>query len=168
MSKADRTGKLTEISQSAAGKFLGLPSADVLSIEEANQITRSAMTRVIVPIGFESVGKTTLLAEVYEKFNVGEFAGMRFTSSMTLHGFEQRAHLARAASGLGDSTTERTRFAEPEFLHLELTPIEDPSSSRDILFADCAGEVFPRNARRCSGRQSESDFAASGPHRFSC
>ena len=66
--------------------LVALPSGDALTSEEANQTTRSSVTRVIVPVGPVDVGKTTLLSEIYEKFLEGPFAEHQFVWSRTLLG----------------------------------------------------------------------------------
>ena len=121
-----------------------LPSGDALTSEEANQTARSSITRVVVPAGLADVGKTTLLAEIYEKFLAGPFAGHRYAWSRTLHGFEQRAHHARIASRRATPTTPRTPIPDSEtFLHLRLAPTSDGlTPPRDVLLADWPGEVF--------------------------
>ena len=84
-----------------------------------------------------------MLAEIYGRFLEGPFAGYRFAWSRTLHGFEQRAHYARIASGRQTPTTARTPLAASDvFLHLRLESLEAVTPPRDILIADYAGEVF--------------------------
>ncbi len=130
-------------SDDAVERFVELPSADALTVDEANQTARSSVTRVILPVGRAGVGKTTLLAEMYERFLEGPFAGYRYAWSRTLHGFEQRAHDARIASGRMAPTTQRTPLAgSEEFLHLRLAPLGAEAPPRDVLIADWPGEVF--------------------------
>lgn len=127
----------------ATERFVALPSGDALSVVEANQTARSSVARVIVPVGLAGVGKTTLLSEIYERFLKGPFAGYRYAWSRTLHGFEQRAHSARIASGRSTPTTLRTPITHSEvFLHLRLAPEDGVSPPRDMLIADWPGEVF--------------------------
>lgn len=126
----------------AAG-FVALPSAAALTVEEANQTARSSVTRVIIPVGLAGVGKTTLLTELYGKFLRGKFAGHQYVWSRTLHGFEQRSHHARTASGRATPDTPRTSLADRDvFLHLRLTSDDDVASARDVLIADWPGEKF--------------------------
>lgn len=123
--------------------FVALPSADALTVDEANQTARSSVTRLIVPVGLAGVGKTTLLAELYGKFLQGRFAGYQYVWSRTLHGFEQRSYHARIASGRATPETPRTPLAGPDvFLHLRLAPDDGVAPARDILIADCPGEDF--------------------------
>ena len=130
-------------SEDAVESFIELPSADALTVDGANQTARSSVARVILPIGLAGVGKTTLLAEVYERFLEGPLAGHRYAWSRTLHGFDQRAHDARIASGRVAPTTRRTPLAGSEaFLHLRLAPLEGEAPPRDVLIADWPGEVF--------------------------
>ena len=128
-------------SDESAEAFVDLPSGLALSPDEANEVARSSMTRLIVPAGPADVGKTTLLAEIYERFLEGPFAGSRFAWSRTLLGFEQRAHKARISSMRESATTPRTPLPETDrFLHLCLAPGD--GRSRDILIADWPGEIF--------------------------
>ncbi len=130
-------------SNDVAESFFELPSGDALTPAEANQTTRSSVTRVIIPVGLAGVGKTTLLAEIYEKFLEGPFADHRYAWSQTLHGFEQRVHSARIASGRRTPTTPRTPITDRDkFLHLRLAPVDGLTQPRDVLIADCPGEVF--------------------------
>ena len=123
--------------------LVALPSGDALTSEEANQTTRSSVTRVIVPAGPVGVGKTTLLSEIYEKFLEGPFAGHQFVWSRTLLGFEQRAHDARIASRRETPTTPRTPIGDSQkFLHLRIAPSDGLPPPRDVLIADWPGEVF--------------------------
>ena len=126
----------------AAG-FVALPRADALTVEEANQTARSSVTRIIVPVGLAGVGKTTLLTELYGKFLQRPFAGHQYVWSRTLHGFEQRSHLARTASDRTTPDTQRTQLGGSDvFLHLRLAPSNGAAPARDILIADCPGEDF--------------------------
>lgn len=122
--------------------MVDLPPAEGLNSDGANKVARSAVSRLVVPIGLAEVGKTTLIAEIYEKFLAGPFAGYRFAWSSTLHGFEQRAHHARIASGRNIPTTSRTLQTNSEFLHLRLSDLECSARTRDILIADYPGETY--------------------------
>ena len=130
-------------STDATERFVELPSGEALSVHEANQTARSSVSRVIVPVGLAGVGKTTLLSEIYERFLRGPFAGHSYAWSRTLHGFEQRAHSARIASGRSAPTTLRTPIGDSEsFLHLRVTPDDGLLPARDVLIADWPGEAF--------------------------
>lgn len=131
------------IRSKARESLTDLPSGRALAPEEANETTRASVTRVIVPAGPADVGKTTLLAEIYERFLEGPFAGLRFAWSRTLHGFEQRAHHARIASHRATPTTLRTPMTDSDaFLHLRLAAVDAVTPPRDVLIADWPGEVF--------------------------
>ena len=130
-------------SNDTAAGFVALPSADALTVEDANQTTRSSVSRVIIPVGLAGVGKTTLLTELYGKFLQGPFAGHQYVWSRTLHGFEQRSHHARTASGRATPETPRTPLADRDvFLHLRLAPDDGAAPARDVLIADWPGEEF--------------------------
>lgn len=127
----------------AAAGFVALPSAGALTVEAANQTARASVSRVIIPVGLAGVGKTTLVTELYGKFLQGTFAGQQFVWSGTLHGFEERAHRARTASGRATPDTTRTPLADRDvFLHLRLAPEDGAAPARDVLIADWPGEEF--------------------------
>ena len=124
-------------------EFVDLPSSESLSANEANTITSSSITRVILPVGLIGVGKTTLITALYECFLRGPFASYRFAWSRTLHGLERRSRLARIASQRNLATTPRTTLAESDsYLHLRLSAERSGASIPDLLVADVSGEIF--------------------------
>jgi len=116
-----------------------LHSGRALTLEEATQVRRARQTAVVVPIGEVSIGKTTLLAAIFEGLGAVATGGWSFAGSLSLMGFEERSHLAMVASGRRVSDTPRTsRNTSEILLHLALV---DPAGTRqDVLFADVSGE----------------------------
>ncbi len=112
------------------------------------EITRAALTRVIVLAGSEASGKTTLLVSLYERFQEGAFTEYLFAGSRTLLGLEMRCHRARIQSGASKPDTERTRFLREEgVVHTVLChhPPQwfwDQDSSEEALNAHARIQLF--------------------------
>jgi len=128
--------------QSAVPSLVDLPRGEVLDPETAGQVTRSALTRLIVLAGDAGSGKTTLLSAIYEKFNEGPFAGFLFGGSVTLPAWEQRCHLARIGSGAERPATERTKGLQKRLLHLRVRDSSLKHPAQDLLLSDLSGETF--------------------------
>ena len=94
-------------------------SGEALTYPEGSSILRRAGGKVIVVIGAQFSGKTTLLSRIYEEFERGKFAGMRFAGSMTLLEYSRRCWLASCGSMRKKPDTERTKDWESDrLLHL--------------------------------------------------
>lgn len=125
---------------------VALPSGEDLSIDQAAELRRTVGGVVVALAGDEDVGKTTLIASIYDRFLDAPWAGFRFAGSETLVGFEKRLHLARMASGVSKQDTERTsRTAPVHFLHLCLARSES-GERQNLLLADLPGERFRDSA----------------------
>ena len=125
---------------------VALPSGEELSIEQAAELRRTVGGVVVALAGDEDVGKTTLIASLYDRFLDGPWAGFRFAGSETLVGFEKRLHLARMASGASKQDTDRTPRASPvHFLHLCLGRLQS-SERQNLILADLPGERFRDSA----------------------
>jgi len=130
-----------DASKLASDAELELPSGEPLSVAAATDILRAHANRVIAVIGPMESGKTTLVASLYDVFQNGLFGGFSFMSSETLPAFEQRCHLARAASNRTTPNTERTsRSHGLKFYHLGLSL--DHVRRVDLLLSDRSGEDF--------------------------
>lgn len=113
-----------------------------LTPAQTSRMLRGCWGQVIFLAGGVKSGKTTLIAEMYERFQRGPFASYRFAGSETLQAWERFSHLRRLAS-FGDAPdTERTRL-ETEFLfvHLRLSP-ENGGTPSDCFFSNVSGEMF--------------------------
>lgn len=125
---------------------VALPSGEELSVEQAAELRRTVGGVVVALAGDEDVGKTTLIASLYDRFLDSPFAGFRFAGSETLVGFEKRLHLARMASGASKQDTDRTSRNSPvHFLHLCLNRLQ-PSERQNLILADLYGERFRDSA----------------------
>ena len=116
-----------------------------LTAEDAGRIVRSGGGELVVLAGFESAGKTTLIASAYQKFLDGKFADCSFRGSRTLPAFEDRCYRARIASQSPKPVTARTEQSEGlQILHLNLEAHRHGLRSVNLLFADMAGEFYSR------------------------
>ena len=113
-----------------------------LTVNEAHSLTGNRTSSVVVLMGMVKSGKTTLLAEIYERFGKGAFAGHLFAGSRTLMGFEQICHLSRAVSeGKAEDTDRTKRGIAENLLHLDLVEEANRSHKR-LLISDLSGELF--------------------------
>jgi len=139
-----RTAAETKQAKGELDKVVSLPDAGDLDPRSAAEITRAALTRLIIIAGEAESGKTTLLASIHQKLNEGPFAGYLFAGSQTLFGWERRCHLARIASGRSSPDTERTLGLKHTLLHLRVRRSDLSMPGQDILFTDISGELFRR------------------------
>ena len=111
-----------------------------MSVISADAFLRSRRARVVALVGGNDVGKTTLLASLYELAGLDRLKNFAFAGCETLRGFEARCYLSRASSNRLDSETKRTPLvAGPRFLHLCFLK---ESRRLNLLFADRAGEAY--------------------------
>lgn len=112
----------------------------VLNLRDATNLLRKYNSKVIACVGQSEVGKTTLLASIYEYISntIGE--SHIFAGSKTLYSFEQICHLSRAKSGSMKADTLRTpTTGHATFYHLAF---DHSGGRKDILLADRAGEEY--------------------------
>lgn len=115
-------------------------TGEELSLEETMKVTCSSLTRLIILAGLPNVGKTTLLASLFDLYQKRDsLAGYIFAGSKTLIGFEKRCHDSRITSERATEETLRTNIAPPLFLHLK---VKKDGVARDLLFTDISGELF--------------------------
>jgi hypothetical protein len=128
----------------ATPRLITIGLSQPLGAEDSVTLARRGRAKVVVLAGPADSGKTTLLTCLYDRFQMGQFAGFIFRSSYTLPSFERRVFFSRIESGRSVPDTERTRGGHgPQFLHLELLSSES-GRSIDLLFSDLAGETFER------------------------
>jgi Double-GTPase 2 len=122
--------------------WVPLPHANLLNVEDADELMRWRAANVVAIVGERDAGKTTLVTEIYERFLRGPFAGLLFAGSRTLAGFERRCYLARLVSGASAPDTERTSVqAGLRFFHLGLASEQD-GRRVDLLISERAGESY--------------------------
>lgn len=126
-----------------------------LSAEQARAVMAGSLCRVVVVAGMPKSGKTTLMATLYELFQMGPFAGYHFAGSRTQLAFEERCHRGRTASQRNEEDMERTLPGEVSYLHLALRTAGGDQPIRHILFTDISGETFRDEVRNsASGTQA--------------
>lgn len=95
---------------------------------------------VIGIVAGPDVGKTTMIAALYEHATRGKIAGIKFAGSETLRGYEERCHLSRLSSNASKPDTARTpTSAKLSFTHLR---IAIDTKVQDVIFSDRSGEHF--------------------------
>lgn len=147
-------------------EFIDLALGKDLDEAGAREITCNRPARLIVVAGPVKCGKTTILLSIYELFLVGEMPGWLFAGTATFHGYEQRCHPSRIASGKETAHTERTltnREDGVHYLHLQLAREEMPEQHVDFLFTDLTGEIY-EDARDSTDECKELTFAARADH----
>ena len=116
---------------------VALHTGEALTAREATRVLQRTSARVVVPVGPVDVGKTTLLASIYEMVARGS-SSYSFAGSLSLIGFEARCFAATAASRRTAADTARTtRDTENQLLHMR---VSRDDSTTDLLLADVSGE----------------------------
>ena len=132
--------------RTSSPEFIDLPSGEALTPQQAGEVTRNDLSKVIIIAGPYGSGKTTILTALYEAFLDAPFANFLFRGSKTLIGFERRAHLGREESTQTTSETAHTSVREGVvFLHLDIA-VGDPGTTehKHMLLSDISGELFKR------------------------
>lgn len=160
---AEPTAQASGSASGRAADLIALRTAEALAPDTTYELTRATVVRVIICAGEHDCGKTTLLASLYDVFQEGAIGDLNFAGSNTLHGFEQRCHTARTASGLEEPKTERTKPGEGfRFLHLRLWS-EATEVTTDLLLGDMSGELY-RNLRDSSDECKKYAFMRRADH----
>lgn len=120
---------------------VGMPPATTLSVDEADGIIKESPSRVVAIAGPQAAGKTSLIAGLYDLFQVGQVGKVAFARSYSLHAFEQATHNSRAASRRTTPTTARTERGEIRFYHLDVVDTESRAVP-SVLLGDRAGEEY--------------------------
>ena len=118
-----------------------MPAATTMSVDEADDVVKQKPSRVIAIAGPHAAGKTSLIAGLYDLFQLGQVGKVAFAQSFSLHAFEQAAHDSRAASRRTTPNTARTERGEVRFYHLELVDT-DSGAVPSVLLGDRAGEEY--------------------------
>lgn len=120
---------------------VAMEDSTTLSVDEADHVVKERPSRIIAIAGPASAGKTSLIAGLYDLFQLGQVGNVAFAQSFSLHAFEQAAHDSRAASRRTTPNTARTERGEVRFYHLELV---DTASGAvpSVLLGDRAGEEY--------------------------
>lgn len=125
----------------AARNGVGMPAATTMSVDEADDVVKGSPSRIIAIAGPHAAGKTSLIAGLYDLFQVGQVGKIAFAGSFSLHAFEQATHDSRAASRRTAPTMARTERGEVRFYHLDLVDTDSGALS-SVLLGDRAGEEY--------------------------
>lgn len=113
-------------------------------LKELTQVSYRYPVNKVFILGEQDSGKTTILATIFEMFQVGVFNKLHFAGSLTQIGFEKRCFYSRLASGNSDYDTERTKSDEFHFLHLALKHDPNAKKALHFLISDISGEKVQR------------------------
>lgn len=117
-----------------------LPGGRNLDLADSDALLRHRGGEVVALVAGPDVGKTTLIATMYELLHRRRMTAFRFAGSETLRSYEERCHLARMASNASKPNTNRTPIsAKANFTHLR---VGSADRIRDVLFCDRSGEHF--------------------------
>lgn len=100
-------------------------------------LLRQRNAKLIALVGGPNVGKTTLLAGIYELCRRGQLSDFSFAGCETIFGFENRCFLARVRSGGEEADTQHT--TKLSFTHLR---VGADNGINEWLFSDRPGENF--------------------------
>ena len=118
-----------------------LNSGDALSVAEGSAMLKSRRASVVALVGQAEAGKTSLIGEVYDAFQYGQYETLCFAGSRTLIAFEKICHKIRGTSRGSDLFEERTDLTPyPVLFHLLVA--REKGKVQDILIADRSGETY--------------------------
>lgn len=135
------TGSADKQIESPDEAHVRLRPAETLTADGASRILRMGGARVVAIVGPSDSGKTSLIASLYDLFQLGGTGGVEFCRSETLHAFEQACHDARAASRRNVPHMNRTPIGEVRFYHLQVGG-ESMEGNVALLLGDRAGEEY--------------------------
>ena len=122
-----------------------LTGADALTPSQASAILRAGKALVIAILGPLASGKTSLVASLYDLFQTGPVAGVKFSGSRTLHAFERTCHDARSPSRRDEPHMYRTHRGEVRFYHLEIGG-GSAGEGLSLIMGDRSGEDYQEAA----------------------
>ena len=157
-----------EVAEPEEDHHITLPSGDALTANDAHRLTSGAQSTVVMLVGMVKSGKTTVLAEIFERFRLGPFAGHLFAGTRTIMGFERVCHYARAASqGEVEDTGRTVRGIENNLLHLDLVH-QDSRARKRLLISDLSGEDFQEGTLTADSMHSIPYLRSCRPLRCIC
>ena len=127
--------------QDATDAFDGTHLPDALPLERgrADNVLAMLPSRMIGVIGAYDSGKTSVIAGLYDLFQMGPVSDVTFAGSSTLHGLEIICHDARVASERDEPHSERTKRGEVRFYHID---VRRDGAIQSMLIADRSGEEY--------------------------
>ena len=120
---------------------VAMPLSTTMPVEEADDVLKSKECRVVAIAGPHAAGKTSLIAGLYDLFQLGRVGSVAFGQSYSLHAFEEAAHDSRSSSRRESPETARTARGEVRFYHLDLFDTES-GAAPTMLLGDRAGEEY--------------------------
>lgn len=130
-----------ESGDTAIASFVTTSPGPTFDTIKCDEFLRRRSATVVAVIAGPEVGKTTLLATIYELSRRGRMPEIEFAGSETILGFEQRCYLARESSNLPAPDTPRTRVGGPQYLHIRLLI---DGFLADLILADRPGENYTK------------------------
>ncbi len=127
-----------------ASNEISISSGQALQLDEVITLTAKKHHKIILVAGTKESGKTSLIANYFLDFQLGNHKKVKFAGSHTLVGFEQRCWKFRTASMRMVPETSRTNLTDSPYLHLQVSNEQEQAS--DLLFCDIAGEKFKNAA----------------------
>jgi GTP-binding protein EngB required for normal cell division len=122
-------------------KGILLPGKDRLSVIEASDMIADHGGSIVALIGQANVGKTTLVASLYQLLQSGAIGDWKFAGSKSLFPLERLCHSSRYHSNRRTPDTPRTSVMEGlSFYHLSL--YDNQVNTTNIFLADRAGEAY--------------------------
>ncbi|WP_428229171.1 TRAFAC clade GTPase domain-containing protein [Flavobacterium sp.] len=112
-----------------------------LNLKEMLLVTQKYPCDFVTILGDLDCGKTTLLATIFDLFQIGQFKKYLFAGSLTQKAFEIRSHLSRMSSGSIKADTERTKTLDFRILHIVISNSE-MSLKKHFLLSDISGETI--------------------------
>lgn len=130
-----------EDGQDASHAFDGVHLPDTLPLDSggADKILAMLPSRMIGVIGVHDSGKTSIIAGLFDLFQLGAVSDSIFAGSSTLHGLEIICHDARVASERNEPHSERTKRGEVQFYHID---VRRDGALQSLLIADRSGEEY--------------------------
>jgi hypothetical protein len=127
--------------QDAADAFDGVHLPDALPLDRGrvDKVLARLPSRMIGVIGVHDSGKTSIIAGLFDLFQIGAVSDFTFAGSSTLHGLEMICHDARAASQRDMPHSERTKRGEVRFYHID---VRQNGALQSLLIADRSGEEY--------------------------
>ncbi|MBM7425045.1 TRAFAC clade GTPase domain-containing protein [Spongiibacter marinus] len=124
-----------------------------LSPEWVDTLLKQRKGVVVACIGPAAIGKTTLMACIFEQLSLSAIEQWNFAGSKTLAPFERLRHSARITSKRTTPSTDRTLTSEGlGFFHLAFHH-QQQGKRKDLYFADRPGEDFTFAANNSEAAQ---------------
>lgn len=138
----DQPAQATEVDTVESGRPVMLHGGRSFDVVACDRFLRRAGGTVISIVAAPDVGKTTLIASIYELIQRKRMQDFGFAGSETLRGYEERCFRSRLSSDAAVADTVRTPVSVGlQFTHMRVATVTD---KREVVFADRSGEHFDR------------------------